>query len=178
MTRRSFFAANGDVFRDDYPRRGTTATVAFARGTHPGYRFNSAGQITGTRNLALTAVSTAPATDRARIAGRGIYYRISAGSLSGYWVAEAYPTRYMRALYAQHAYALPRKAELAAGTTHRGYTYDSGSRVTSTRSATFTRMSTASFDRSAWINGRLHIRMINGLWEGYWLVVTSGVTLR
>ena len=86
ITADALFARVSDGYRTDYPHN-LTSRVRFAAGSWTGYVFDSQGRIVRSRTLTLSGVSSAPSDRYARIKGRGLYYRITAGSLKGYWVA-------------------------------------------------------------------------------------------
>jgi hypothetical protein len=71
-----------------------THSRAFARVSeqldldYPATTIRGTGAIIGRRTLTLTRGSSAPASSRARVQGRGIYLNISAGALRGYAVGE------------------------------------------------------------------------------------------
>ncbi len=48
-----------------------SGTVMFEPGTHPGYPCNGSGVVTGRKTITLGARSSAPATQRVRVVGRG-----------------------------------------------------------------------------------------------------------
>src|SRR6185312_10367629 len=82
-------------------------TVSLAKGKVTGYRFSSSGAITGSRSLTLSAASSAPASSRVRIHGRGIYLNISSGYFAGYAVAEVPGRAYLTGTTALRVWAPP-----------------------------------------------------------------------
>jgi spore germination protein YaaH len=62
--------------------------VGFAAGTYTGYRFDTAGHVTGSKSATLPSASGASADKRAVINGR-VYLGIVNGIWAGYWVAES-----------------------------------------------------------------------------------------
>ena len=64
------------------------AAVAFGAGSHTGYRFDAAGQITASRLASLSRASGASAGARAIINGQP-YLAIANGIWAGYWVPES-----------------------------------------------------------------------------------------
>jgi hypothetical protein len=176
MTRQASFASSADLYMADYPSPAVSGTVTFNAGIHRGYRFDSAGRVLASRDLHLVRSSTAPADRRSRILQRGIYYRVTAGSLSGYWVAEQYGARVLRGSYAPSRYGVNRTIRFAAGT-YSAYQFGTDGAVTSHRTATLVASSSAAFDRSAWWNGRRHVRVVNGIWASMWMPLSSATTL-
>ncbi len=91
------FAGIADTLSADFPSPKVAGTVVFGKGTHVGYVFSSTGQVTRSRSIAVTTVTSAPCTARTKIAGRaGLWYLISAGTLSGYYVQEVVGSTYVR----------------------------------------------------------------------------------
>lgn len=166
LTGSSSFAVHSDVFRDDYVAPSGPGTVVFAAGSHLGYTFNAAGGLTGSRRLVLSRTSTAPGTQRMRIQGRGYYYRITAGSLTGYWVPESFPTSYLRGFAVTTRYAYPRTITYPAGPTTAWALSDAGA-TTSPVSATAPPASTA--DRVVVFNGERWARVTSGAFSGLWV---------
>jgi hypothetical protein len=60
---------------------------------------------------------------------------------------------------------------------HTGYSFAADGTITGRRTSTLSRASRASADRTAWINGRLHVHVINGIWTSLWVPVDSRVVL-
>lgn len=177
LTGRSWYAGAADTFRGDYPTASQPGSVGFAAGSHWAYRFDSAGRVTASMSRTLPAASGAPNDLRQRIRGRGIYYRITKGAFAGWWVAEAWPARYQRSLVLRHNYFPDRQVTLRAGT-WTAYQYSPSAVVTARRSGTYAAPTSAPASASAVIHGQLHLMISRGRYAGYWLPVTTGVTLR
>jgi len=144
-----------------------------------GQRFDSQGRVYASRTLRLSRVSTAPADRRERIFGRGYYYRVTAGALAGYYVAETYLRVRMVGVQERTSYAYQRLVTFPpASAPVTAYIVDeSTGALTSPRSGTFSRRaSTAHFDRSAWIGGRLFVHVADGWLAGRW-APTGGLGL-
>jgi len=162
------WARFADRFRDDYPRPKVSGTVVLSAGTITGHRFDSQGRIFASRTLQLSRASQAPADRRERIFGRGYHYRVTAGSLAGYHVAEAYPSIRMVGIFEPTAYAYLRVVTFPA-TRATAYVVDGQTgALGSPRSATFSHPSTARFDRSEWIGGLLLVHVVDGWFAGRW----------
>ena len=175
ITADALFARVSDGYRTDYPHN-LTSRVRFAAGSWIGYVFDSQGRIVRSRTLSLSRGSSAPSDRYARIKGRGLYYRITAGSLKGYWVAERADRVHATGQYETARYYPSRSALFPAGTT-KGYRFDAnGSRNTS-RSISLSAQSSAPFDQTAMFGGRRYARITAGRLSGYW-VPTSAATLR
>lgn len=164
-----------DALRADYPDPEMSGTVALAGGSHTGYKFGSRGNITGSKTINLARSSSAPADRRERILGRGIYLRITAGSLAGYRVLESYPRSVMRGAKVAMTYPLQRVVDFPAGT-WSAYRFDAAGTVTGSQTVTLAEPASARFDASAVINGRLHVRLLSGPLATYW-VPTANLTL-
>lgn len=175
-THLSVLAADADLLRWDYPPPAK-GTVAFSAGAHTGYTFTSAGAVVTSRSVVVTRPSQAPADARVRIHGRGIYYRIAAGGLAGFWVAESRPQQYLVGLVARHTYSPARTAVLAKGG-YVGNVLDATGRVVSTRSATFTADTTVTVPSTGWLNGYPDALVASGPLAGTWVPMTGSVRLR
>jgi len=178
ITGSSDWARFADRFRDDYPRPDVKNVVLFAAGTVTGQRFDSQGRVYASRTLRLSRASQAPADRRERIFGRGYYYRVTVGTLAGYYVAEAYPSVRMAGVQEPTAYAYERVVTFPAAVSPvTVYIVDERTGGLSlTRFATFSRASLAHFDRSAWIGGRLLVHVADGWFAGRW-VAAGGLLL-
>ena len=175
ITADALFARVSDVYRADYPH-ALSSRVRFAGGRWTGYVFDSQGRILRSRTVAFTRATSAPADRYARIKGRGLYYRITAGSLKGYWVGERAEKVHAVGQYETARYYPSRSAQFAVGTT-KGYRFDAnGVRITS-RSISLSARSSAPFDQTAMFGGRRYARITAGRLSGYW-VPTAAVTLR
>lgn len=176
MTADSVFARIADQLRDDYPPPQVSGSVSFAAGYHKGYRFDRYGRVTSSLALNLSRASSAPGDRRIRIRNWGIFYRISAGFLAGYFVGEAYPVRRLMGLHVGLAYFPERRAVFGAQT-YSGYQFTSDGRVVGSRSTGFSAPSSAPFDSSGVINGRPHVHITAGVFAGFW-VPTQNLVLQ
>ena len=174
LTADAVFARLSDTFRTDYPET-MTSTVRFTVGTWTGYVFDSQGRILRSRTVGIRATSTAPADAYARIKGRGLYYRITAGSLKGYWIAERTERVHAVGQYGTARYYPDRHARFRAGTT-TGYRFDANGLRSSSRAITLSASSSAPFDQTAMFGGRRYARITAGGLAGYW-VPTANVSL-
>jgi hypothetical protein len=107
ITHATGFARESVLFNVDYPSAAVHGTVSLAKGKVTGYRFSSSGAITGSRSLTLSAASSAPASSRARVYGRGIYLSISSGYFKGYAVAEVPGRAYLTGTKTMAVWAPP-----------------------------------------------------------------------
>lgn len=168
ITGSSDWARFADRFRDDYPRRDVKGVVLFAAGTVTGQRFDSQGRVYASRTLRLSRASQAPADRRERIFGRGYFYRVTAGPLAGYYVAEAYPSVRMVGVQEPTTYAYARVVTFRPGPSSAYMVNETTGALSSPLSGTFSRSSAAHFDRSAWIGGRLLVHLADGWFSGRW----------
>lgn len=176
ITASTSWAVWSDRFRDDYPRPALAGTVRFVGGKHVGYTFDSDGRVLAARSITLSRSSAAPTSQRARVKTRPYFYLITAGSLSGYWVQERTAIVSVPGLILSTAYPYARLAVFAPGH-HTGWTLTTSGLKAGSRTISLSRSSSASFDRSGWIDGASYVHIINGTLAGRW-VPTSGLTLR
>jgi hypothetical protein len=172
------FARNSDLLYVDYPYPLVSGTVRFAAGNHVGYRFNATGGVTATKSATLSKVSTAPFNGRQRIRNKsGSWLMITAGIWAGYWILEIPGRSYVPGeipVLAQH-YDPVRKISFAPGT-YTGYTFSATGAVTGSRRATLTKNSSAAGSKRVTINGTQYIAMTTGIWAGYYIPLTTGVS--
>jgi len=175
VTASSDWSVWSDRFRDDYPDPDLARRVRFGAGTQMGYKFDSAGRVLASRGITLSRSSTAPASHRARVRTHSYYYLITAGTLSGYWVQEKAAVVYAPGLILSTAYPYSRLATFAPGS-HTGWTLTTSGLRAGSRTIHLSHSSSASFNRSGWIDGASYVRIINGTLAGRW-VPTIGLTL-
>lgn len=173
------FARNADGLYADYPPLTLGgwhgATIAFAAGRHPAYRFAPNGAVTASRVFTARRATGAPASDRARIPGRpGLWYSITAGTLKGWWVQEAPGVRFLRGTHAVLAYPLPRRASVR--TTHPKAVIVPDSGIVNAVTTGYTVGSRVSVDARAALNGVDHLRLAGGPLKGRW-IASSSLTL-
>jgi len=151
--------------------------LVFAAGTTVGYQFSSSGTVIAWKAYTLTRSSTAATSERSRaIPGHsGAWFYIVGGLWAGYWVQES-PRVYLPGVAEMVTYSPTRSIGFLAGT-YTGYQFNSLWQVSATKSYTLTRSSSAQADRWAVINGRAYVRIIGGIWAGYWMPVGGGVTV-
>ncbi len=169
----SALARLSDTFYSDFPIE-FTSRVRFPAGSTTGYKFNPDGSIVTTKTIKLSKVSTAAASSRDRVKGRGYYYTISAGSLAGYQVGEG-GTVYALGQSATRAFEPQRRATFVSGT-YVGNKFDAKGLVAATTKITVTGSSTAPFDATAEFGGGRYVHFTAGRLTGYW-VLQSRVTL-
>ncbi|MFF3398116.1 D-glucuronyl C5-epimerase family protein [Streptomyces sp. NPDC002659] len=180
-----------DLLIDDFPayilRAGSVA--AFAAGTHTLYKLDTLGaddnygwsSSKGDKQLAIKKVTFAKATQapvnvRRRIMGRGIYYRINAGTYAGWWVGEAYPRVFLRGEYVSTTYRPQRTATFPANVEVTCVKFGADGITGTTKKVKFASASNAPFDRRAIVNGRPMVRITAGGLTGYWAPTAQVLT--
>lgn len=142
-------------------------TVQFVAGRHTGYRFDADWNIIGTKTARLIRASSASATARRTVPGKGVHLRISNGTWAGYWVKESTLT-YLRGITGQGTYSPPVTVSFPPGT-YLGYRFDAGWRLSTTKRGVLASTSSAHAGKRAVINGRRYVAIIDGIWAGYWI---------
>jgi hypothetical protein len=171
MTHAGGLARESERLDVDYPSPTIHGTVSLARGTITGYRFDASGAIVGSRSLVLSAASSAPASSRIRIKGRGIYLIISAGALQGYAVAEVPGRAYLGGVITLGVWAPP----------PRSFAYTTSSQLLGKAAGTSIVVGeVAHTDRLVLIGGRLWYRIVDGSHAGTYVrygTVTTDVSV-
>lgn len=164
----SAWSRYADALIADYPPPAVTGTVMLAAGTHTAYKFDKNGAITASKSISLSRRSSAPGDLRQRVRGRGIYLRVTAGSLAGYSVAEQYAHAWLAGQKVTVTYPLARTVLIPAGQ-WSAYKYDSAGNTTASKTISLSAPSSAPFSTSATINGRMQVLVTAGSLSGYWL---------
>jgi hypothetical protein len=138
--------------------------------------FDTQGRIVRSKTVGFSRASSAPSDRYTRIKGRGLYYRITAGGLKGYWVAERAERVHATGQYETARYYPSRNAVFPIGRTV-GYRFDANGLRNASRSVSLGSKSSAPFDQTAMFGGRRYARITAGALSGYW-VPTTAVTLR
>lgn len=156
------------------PRR----LLVFVAGTTIGYRFDSAGRITGSRSYPLSRTSRADASRRSKaIPGHpGAWFFVVNGVWADYWVQES-PRVYLPGVAEQVAYAAPKLVSFAPGT-YTGYRFNSAWQMSGGKRSTLRQSSTAVTRYGAVINGRAYVYLSSGAWAAYWMPVGGGIAVR
>ena len=162
---------NGEVERRAYPA-GVALRVQPA--THIGYRFQADGDVRASLSLTVTQRTTLTADARAIVNGRR-YWRVAAGRLDGYWVAESRLLSRPGAI-GRLSFTAPPQVELAPGT-HTGYDYNRRGLVVSSVSISPSVARVVSVAAWAIINGRPHYLVSSGGLSGTWLPESGATTL-
>ncbi|MET7956312.1 D-glucuronyl C5-epimerase family protein [Streptomyces sp. NPDC005317] len=181
------FAEDVDRLVDDFPAPGVSGTVAFEAGSHTLYRFDTAAggawaaakddALLETRTVTFSQDTAAPASMRRRIHNRGIYYLISAGAYTGWWVGESWSRAYLRGVQLATIYQPTRTVTFPGGSVPVDtFKVGSDGTVTSVKTVSFVNPSNAPTDRRAIVNGRPMFQITAGGLTGYW-VPASAVTI-
>ncbi|MGY4744137.1 D-glucuronyl C5-epimerase family protein [Streptomyces sp. ATMOS53] len=190
------FARDMDQLLDDYPYPDLVSTdlpsggtIAFAAGNYTLYQYATTATgaydpakddaQTATKQVTFSQATAAPATMRRRIHGRGVYYRISAGAYTGWWVGENYTTAFLRGQWWTKTYLPARILTFPANTPVDVFKYGTDGAVGTTKTVQWDHASNAPFDQRATINGRNMLRISAGTLTGYWVwqndVTTDGL---
>jgi zinc D-Ala-D-Ala carboxypeptidase len=153
----------------------TSMTVRFLEGCHVGYRFGADGTQLGSYRSCLTKASSAPATARTWIPGRGVHLRIADGVWEGYAVPET-PRSYVPGIIGEYVFPTPEGRAFPVGT-YQGWRYDATFAVATAGTRAFlARASSAPVARYAVINGRPSFEVAAGIWIGQWVAATGAST--
>lgn len=178
------FADFADRLVDDYPAAGVAGTVRFAAGAHTFYRFDTAASGAwvaakgdaqlGQETVTFARATSAPASMRRRIQGRGIYYLISAGPYAGWWVGEDWQTTYLAGVYLPTVYRPGRTLTFPGGSVPVDcYQVAADGTVTDTKTVSFAAPSNAPASQRAIVNGRPMYLIAAGGLTGYWVPASS-----
>jgi hypothetical protein len=180
------FVRMADTYESDRPDFRISGTVRFLAGTHAAFRFSSTGTIVDKKRATLLRPSQAPASERQTLVNHpGMWLHISAGIFNGYWISET-PAAYLIGIVRAGPYGPPspgpvrytpaRRVTVQAGT-YTAYRYDQTGKVMGSRVGRWSHPSRTLTDQGAVIVGRRHVYITAGVWAGYWLPVTTGVSL-
>ncbi len=157
---------------------GPAAAAAFSVRLEAGPRhavtFSASWRVTGRRTVTLASPATVTGSRRVAVPDRGVYLRISGGTLAGWWVREnrlSYRPGYAGIVTWQPA----RAVTLAAGR-YELYAFDAAGTMTEARGLEIAAATPFHVDRSAAIDGRPHVRVADGPWAGWWLPGSSAPT--
>jgi peptidoglycan/xylan/chitin deacetylase (PgdA/CDA1 family) len=158
----------------------TTAAAAsrplrLEAGPQTGYTFSSTGAILASKTVSLAKPANVATDDRRSIAGRGVYLRVTSGSLTGYYVRES-PVAYVPGRVITASYPTPANVTFGPGT-YLGYRFDASWRLAATKKAVVATAATAKASARSMINGRAYAAIASGTWDGYWIPVVSPTTL-
>ncbi|MGW5363811.1 D-glucuronyl C5-epimerase family protein [Actinopolymorpha pittospori] len=177
MTGRNEFVQLADAMAADnpYPVLDTPRTVDLPAGRHIGYNFDVAtGAVLGSKTVTLTEATTATTIRRMRVKGRGVYYRMTKGSvLEGLWVPEKAGLSLMRGPIQILEYHANREGVLPAKRAYVGTKYDVEGEVSGRTKLTPRAATQVSYDAKAWIGGVPSIHVTGGRLSGYWIAAAS-----
>lgn len=147
---------------------GTERRIRLSAGTHVGFRFDAGGAVTGRRRATLATTVVAHVAERRTLPGMpGIWLHVTDGGWGGYWLRESAKAGLVGKVDRQK-FGTPRRVVVAAGT-QTGYRFDAEGRVTASKRATIGARSGASVSARMVVNGRWYLRVVDGVWAGYWL---------
>jgi spore germination protein YaaH len=167
--------AAGTYLAGETERAGVAAgtRLAFAPGSHTGYRFATDGAVSASRTALLAAASGANVSARAIINGAPHWY-VTNGIWAGWWVPESARV-YRAGSIGQVPLASWPRIAMRAGT-YTGYRYDAAGHIIGSKQATLARASGAPASSWAVINGRPHFLVSAGIWSGYWVPADGRMT--
>lgn len=147
--------------------------LAFAAGSHTGYRFGAGGAITDRKTATLSAPSGAEAGVRAVINGSW-YLSVTNGIWAGYWVRET-SRSYLPGARDHHDLG-GATARFASGT-YGGYRFNAAGAVVGARTASLGSPSSAPVVSWAIVNGVPRFLIGAGVWSGYWVGESTSVAV-
>jgi peptidoglycan/xylan/chitin deacetylase (PgdA/CDA1 family) len=153
----------------------TLRPVRLEAGPQVGYTFSSSGAILTTKTVTVSGPFNTQTDDRRWIPGRGAHLRITTGALTGLYVRESM-VAYIPGLVRTANYATPVRVAFPAGT-YLGYTFDTAWGLNTTKRYTLVTSSGALTSGRGMINGRPYARIVSGIWNGYWMPITTPTTL-
>jgi hypothetical protein len=139
-----------------------------------GYHFDQEGTITNS----LASIAAKPGKVwvglRQSILNQpGTWLYVKTGTLSNYWVREFPPQAVMNCIVQPIPFDPPRKATLKGPAPAYTFTkFETYGGVIDAKSRSFSSDQSMLFDRRAWINSRLYIRIAGGEFDQYWTPVT------
>jgi hypothetical protein len=152
------------------PKVATIGHAVIGRGTHTAIAFDGE-TVVGRMTYTLGRTSGADVSQRAKIDG-ATYLKIANGVFAGYWLRESYAA-YLPGWFDVSSFA-PLRLTFDAGT-HVGFKYYSSGNAYARLERTLWRRSGADAVGRAVINGRVHYKVANGIWAGYWVPDTASV---
>jgi D-glucuronyl C5-epimerase C-terminus len=174
MTHNPALAQYSEAFMDDYPPPGVAGAVRFGAGHCVGYKFTYAGAVVARRTTTFSHPASAPADLRTRIKGRsGMWYRITAGVLGGYYVQERPRTVVLGGMYLPLEWNPTRTGLLAAGRAVIGYEFAADGAVTGSRRVTPSAVTSFGVSRTAHWNAARHALAVNGPLAGLWVPLAA-----
>jgi hypothetical protein len=142
--------------------------VRLTAGTHAGYRFDAGGVVADRRTATLQASVIAHADARRTLPGvPGTWLHVMDGAWAGYWIRESGAAGLVGKVDRQ-TFGTPRRIVVVKGTL-TGYRFDSEGRTTDRKRASVSATSGASVSARMVVNGRWYLKVVDGIWAGYWL---------
>ncbi len=164
------YAAIADTFAADFPAPTVAGTVVLAAGTHVGYRVDALGNVTASRTIVATSATSAPCTERTRLRGHpGVWYLISAGSLSGYYVQELPGHVFLRGTCLQVTYLPYRVGSLTSVVPTAIQPSPTPGAAHPTRAVGLPARATVTVDQRILIDAVPYLRIAIGTLAGWWV---------
>jgi len=145
--------------------------VHFDAGTYTGYKFKASGGIVAAKTATLGRPSTASTRLRTSVVAHpGNWLLMVNGIWAGFYLRESNRT-YL-------PFTRLRAVAFAAGT-HTGYKFNAAGSVIAHKTYTLGRASSAHANAQALIGSSTsYLRIVDGIWAGYWVPIGAGVGLR
>ena len=179
MTGDVAFARAADAFRADYPKPAVHGKVQVAAGAWPVVRVDETGRVVAQRTLVVRHDVAWSTSYRQRLWRRSpVFFRLSSGPGTGWWLAEQQGRAYFRGTVEQVDYAPARTLVLAAHRSLVGLQFDTGGSITQRLPFSTGGGMRLKADASAVIDGVRRVRVSAGELAGHWLPLGSGVSLR
>lgn len=170
------FARDADLLESDYPRPAISGLIHVAPGTYTALRFHAGPA--ASRKLRVTSTTRFRVSLRIRIRGRkSLYFRISSGSLSGWYLPEIPGHVYRPGIVVSHGYDPDRLLTFAGGS-YTGFKYSPSGSVTRRVTVQVAAGTTALAGSAAVASGYRAALCTDGPLAGSWVRLQKGVTLR
>ncbi len=171
----SAFAQEADQFIADYPTAQGGGRCHLQAGTHSLRSLSAGGASSST--VVLKQAATFDCDSRAGLAGApGVYLRLSSGPYKGLWVREVAEHSYITGAIEGYWYAHPRLLQFAQGA-FTGHKFGADGTSVQQKTQTLNGPSAAHTSQRLVQNGQLHHKILDGIWNGWWIPDNDRVTL-
>jgi hypothetical protein len=170
LSRNITFLRHAETLSRDFPPPTVKGSVRLAAGRHVGVTFTSAGRVSARKTVRIARSSLTSTNRRARIKGQpGLWYLITAGSLSGFYVQEQPGRAYLRGKHVAYEYLPARRVVLAAGKRYDGFTFKKDGTVIDKASVKPTEATSVSAVEAAVWNGTEYLLAETGPLAERWI---------
>lgn len=167
------FARYADLLEADYPDPPASGQGVIAPGTCSVLGLSGGEAV---RRVTVPRESGGRVVARQRLRGDGVFLRFASGPFAGGWVEERPGRVYLAGAVVQLRYYPARAAALAGGRTYVGVRLGQDGRSRS--EVTIAGGAGLAVDRGAVVDGYPSVRIAGGAWDGYWVRLGPGVTVR